>query len=97
MNLIYKEALRKELIEDFWKFFSLPLQVSDSDQARKPNSTTQSIYPKGAVQVIELAKQGKHKTFKEAIGRATESYQVTGNTSRKGCQLADKLADKGAL
>ncbi len=69
---------------------SLPLQVGDNDQPRQVISITQSIYPEGTgdrASQSELLK-GKHETFQEAIGRAIRSYQVAGNTGRKGCQLA---------
>ena len=65
LNAIYKEALRRELNEEFLEVLSLPLQVSDNDQARKPISTTQSTDPQGAgdrARQSELL-QGNHKAF----------------------------------
>ncbi|XP_078372353.1 uncharacterized protein LOC144656016 [Oculina patagonica] len=90
LNVIYQEALRRGLTEDFLEVLSLPLQVSDNDQPRQVIPTTPSIYPEGTgdrARQSELLK-GKHEAFQEAIGRATRDYQVAGNTGRKGCQLA---------
>lgn len=90
LNVIYKEALRRELTEDFLKVLSLPLKVSDNDQARPVVAGTHSSYPEVAgdrARKSELLK-GRHEEFQEAIGRASGSYEVTGTTGRKGCQLA---------
>lgn len=90
LNVIYREALQRDLIEDFLEVLSSPLQVQDSPRERKTASSILSSYPEGAgdrVRQSELVRE-QHKVFQQAIGSTAASGSVRGNSDRKGCQLA---------
>ena len=92
LNSIYQEALQRGLIERFLEILSLPLQASDacSNQVRQTVLPALSNLPEGAGDRARqmLLLQEQHEVFQEAIGRATASYSVEGNSGQKGCQLA---------
>ncbi|PFX26930.1 hypothetical protein AWC38_SpisGene8401 [Stylophora pistillata] len=90
LNVIYREALQRDLIEDFLEVLSSPLHVQGSPRERKTASSILSSYPEDAgdrVRQSELVRE-QHKVFQQAIGSTAASGSVRGNSDRKGCQLA---------
>ena len=92
LNVLYREALRRGLIEKFLEILSLPLQATDSNQVRPAAPSTSPFYLESAgsratCRQSELL-QKQHKVFQEAIARATASYSVESNSGKTGCQLA---------
>ena len=79
LNVIYREALQRDLIENLLEILRSPLQVKDSHQEKEN--------PEGAgdrVRQSELVKE-QREVFQEAIASTTTSGSVRSKTGRKGC------------
>ncbi|PFX32999.1 hypothetical protein AWC38_SpisGene2093 [Stylophora pistillata] len=67
-----------------------PRIVQDSPRERKTASSILSSYPEGAGERVRksVLVREQHKVIQQAIGSAATSGSVSGNSDRKGCQLA---------